>query len=44
MPWVIVSRPRRRKRRRERLIAWSAGGLGLLLLLGFWFALAHRLA
>lgn len=53
MPWVALKKPPRkaptayvrwREAYRGRLTGWVAGGLGLVLLLGFWFVVAHGVA
>ena len=53
MPWVARKKPARRQPtrvmrwregHRDQLGAWIAGGIGLVVLLGFWFAVAHKAA
>jgi hypothetical protein len=52
MPWIAIPKARRRANAverwraayRERLVGWSAGAVALVLALGFWFAVAHKLA
>jgi hypothetical protein len=53
MPWIAFHKPPRRRpgrlmrwreAHRERFGVWIAGGVGLVILLGFWFAVAHTAA
>lgn len=53
MPWIALKKPARkragpivrwREASRERLTPWIAAVVGLVVLLGFWFAVARGLA
>jgi len=53
LPWIALKKPPRkrptrlvrwREAYRDHLLPWSAGGIGLALLLSFWFVVAHGVA
>jgi hypothetical protein len=53
MPWVALKKPPRkaptplvrwREAWRDQFMPWTAGAIGLVLLLGFWFVVAHGAA
>jgi hypothetical protein len=53
VPWVALRKPARRppgrllrwrEAHREQLPPWIAGAVGLAILLGFWFVVAHKAA
>lgn len=53
MPWIAIRKPPRRRAgpvhrwreaHRDQFLAWSAGAMGVAILLGVWFVAARAVA